>query len=215
MSAGRHELVPARYLGMIKGIRGVSGVRGFLDRAWRMIVDDRAEATELAAAVADVEPNAEQNRMVHKTIQAVTRDVEQMSFNTAIARMMEFVNFFLRAEVRPKSALERFTLLLAPFAPHMAEELWQVLGHAGSLAYEPWPSMMRRRLKEDTIEVPVQINGKLRVVEPPPTQATEEARGRGTKSWKCSPARRSKSGRRPAAWSTSSFGDRSVDNLSV
>jgi leucyl-tRNA synthetase len=143
---------------------GVSGVSGFLDRAWRMIVDDRAEATVLAAAVADVDSTAEQNRMIHKTIQAVTRDVEQMSFNTAIARMMEFVNFFLHAEVRPKSAMERFVLLLAPFAPHVAEELWQALGHARSLAYEPWPAYDEAALKEDTIEVPVQINGKLRAV---------------------------------------------------
>ena len=80
---------------------GVSGVRGFLDRAWRMIVDDRAETMQLAAAVRPAEPTPEQNRMVHKTIQAVTRDLEQMSFNTAIARMMEFTNFFLKEECRP------------------------------------------------------------------------------------------------------------------
>ena len=109
---------------------GVSGVRGFLDRVWRMILDDRAEAMQLNAAVQDVEPTAEQNRMLHKTIKAVTNDLEQMSFNTAIARMMEFTNFFLKADVRPKAAMEKFVLLLSPFAPHMAEELWQALGHA-------------------------------------------------------------------------------------
>ena len=75
---------------------GVSGVRGFLDRAWRMIIDDRAEPMQLNAAVQEVEPTAEQNRVLHKTIKAVTNDLEQMSFNTAIARMMEFTNFFLR-----------------------------------------------------------------------------------------------------------------------
>ncbi len=78
--------------------------------------------------------------MLHKTIQAVTRDVEQMSFNTAIARMMEFTNFFLKEEPRPRSAMERFVLLLSPFAPHLAEELWQLLGHGQTLAYEPWPA---------------------------------------------------------------------------
>ncbi len=108
---------------------GVSGVRGFLDRVWRMIVDDRAEAVQLNAAVQDVEPTAEQNRVLHKTIKAVTDDLEQMSFNTAIARMMEFTNFFLKADVRPRAAMEQFVLLLSPFAPHMAEELWQALGH--------------------------------------------------------------------------------------
>ena len=104
---------------------GVSGVRGFLDRVWRMIVDDRAEAMQLLAAVRPVEPTAEQNRMLHKTIQAVTRDLEQMSFNTAIARMMEFTNFFLKEECRPRWAMEQFVLLLSPLAPHLAEELWQ------------------------------------------------------------------------------------------
>ncbi len=143
---------------------GVVGVRKFLDRAWRMIVDDRAETVQLASSVRDVEATAEQNRVLHKTIQAVTRDIESLSFNTAIARMMEFTNFFLAAEVRPRRAMETFALLLAPFAPHLAEELWQALGHAESLAYEPWPEYDEAMLREDTIEVPVQINGKLRAV---------------------------------------------------
>ena len=73
---------------------GVSGVRGFLDRAWRMIIDERAEAVQFNPAVADAEPTTEQNRVLHKTIKAVTADMEQLSFNTAIARLMEFVNFF-------------------------------------------------------------------------------------------------------------------------
>jgi leucyl-tRNA synthetase len=141
---------------------GVSGVRGFLDRAWRMIVDDREEAMKLNSAVCDVEPTAEQSRVLHKTIQAVTRDAEQMAFNTAISRMMEFTNFFLKAEQRPKSAMERFVLLLSPFAPHLAEELWELLGHAKTLAYEPWPQYDEAYLREDTVEVPVQVNGKLR-----------------------------------------------------
>jgi len=161
---------------------GVSGVRGFLDRAWRMIIDDRAEPMQLHSTVQAVEPTAEQNRMLHKTIKAVTNDLEQLSFNTAIARMMEFTNFFLKADVRPKSAMERFVLLLSPFAPHTAEELWQALGDCpnfrlsengtvplsnreqrpGTLAYEPWPTFDEAAIREDTIEVPVQINGKLR-----------------------------------------------------
>jgi leucyl-tRNA synthetase len=141
---------------------GVSGVRGFLDRAWRMILDDRAEGVQLHAAVRDIEPTAEQNRMLHKTIKAVTADLEHMSFNTAIARMMEFTNFFLKAEARPKTAMEKLVLLLSPFAPHIAEELWQALGHGNTLAYEPWPAFDEAALREDAIEVPVQINGKLR-----------------------------------------------------
>ena len=116
--------------------KGVSGVAGFLDRVWRMIIDDRAEETRLNATVVDVEPTLEQNRMLHKTIRAVTRDIEQLSFNTAIARMMEFTNFFFKEEKRPKAIMERFVQLLSPFAPHAAEELWQQLGHAKTLAYE-------------------------------------------------------------------------------
>jgi len=141
---------------------GVSGVRGFLDRAWRMIVDDRAETIQLNPAVQAVEPTPEQNRVLHKTIKAVTNDLDQMSFNTAIARMMEFTNFFTKQEPRPRGAMEKFVLLLSPFAPHVAEELWEALGHATTLAYEPWPAFDETAIREDTIEVPVQINGKLR-----------------------------------------------------
>jgi len=156
-------------------MQGVDGVRGFLDRVWRMVIDDRAEEVRLNPAVQDCEPTAEQNRMLHKTIQAVTRDVGQLSFNTAIARMMEFTNYFLKSEVRPKRAMEGLVLLLSPFAPHIAEELWQALGHAATLAYEPWPEFDEAMLREDTIEIPVQINGKLRAVIQVPADADQRA----------------------------------------
>ena len=162
-------------------MEGVSGVAGFLDRVWRMIIDERAEETRLNAAVVDIEPTAEQNRVLHKTIQAVTRDIEQMSFNTAIARMMEFTNYFFKVPQRPKAAMERFVQLLSPYAPHLAEELWQQLGHAQTLAYEPWPEFDEALLKEDTIEIPVQVNGKLRgriVVAAGADQAAMEAAAR-------------------------------------
>ncbi len=143
-------------------MEGVHGVRGFLDRVWRMILDERAETITLNAAVQDAEPTEEQNRVLHRTIQAVSEDLDQMAFNTAIARMMEFTNFFLKEDVRPKSAMERLVLLLSPFAPHLGEELWEVLGHTGTLAAEPWPEFDESLIREDTVEVPVQINGKLR-----------------------------------------------------
>jgi leucyl-tRNA synthetase len=76
--------------------------------------------------------------------------------------MMEFTNFFTKEEQRPKAVMEQFVLLLSPFAPHLAEELWELLGHPKSLAYEPWPQSDEAWLKEDTVEVPVQVNGKLR-----------------------------------------------------
>lgn len=143
-------------------MEGVSGVRGFLDRVWRMIVDERAEEITLNAAVQDADLTDEQNRVLHKTIKAVTDDVDSMAFNTAIARMMEFTNFFLKERVRPKSAMEKLILMLAPYAPHMTEELWQLLGHDTTLAYEPWPTYDEAALVEDTVEIPVQVQGKLR-----------------------------------------------------
>jgi leucyl-tRNA synthetase len=141
---------------------GVVGVRGFLDRAWRLIVDDKAEELTLSAAVQDVEPTEEQNRTLHKTIKQVTNDITRLEFNTAIARMMEFTNYFTKQSVRPKSVMERFVLLLSPFAPHIAEELWQLLGHSQTLAYEPWPTFHEELTKDAEIEIPVQILGKLR-----------------------------------------------------
>ncbi len=141
---------------------GVNGVRTFLDRAWRMIVAERAEAPELNAAVQDAPPSVEQNRLLHKTIAAVTTDIERLNFNTAISKMMEFTNYFTKADVRPREVMEKFVLILSPFAPHIAEELWQLLGHGKSLAYEPWPAADPALVKDDVVEVPVQVNGKLR-----------------------------------------------------
>jgi leucyl-tRNA synthetase len=143
-------------------MEGVNGVRGFLDRVWRMIVDERSEPLCLNEAVQEIEPNTDQNRILHKTIKAVTEDIDSLSFNTAIARMMEFTNFFHKQETRPKSAMERLVLLLAPLAPHLCEQLWQLLGHPETLAYEDWPSYDDSLIQEDTLEIPVQIKGRLR-----------------------------------------------------
>jgi leucyl-tRNA synthetase len=142
--------------------RGVEGVYRFLSRVWRAVIDDRAETTTLSPAVKDVPADKETLRLLHHTIQKVTDDLDGMRFNTAIAAMMEFTNHLTKLEVRPRSVIEPFVLLLAPFAPHISEELWHALGHADTLAYEPWPKADPALLKSDTIEVPVQINGKLR-----------------------------------------------------
>ena len=141
---------------------GVSGVRGFLDRVWRLMVPGDLEETRLADAVQDVEPTEEQNRVLHKTIKGVTHDIRNMLFNTAIAKMMEFTNYFTKQDVRPVVAMRKFVLLLAPFAPHIAEELWQLLGGKTTLAYEPWPTFDESLIKESSVVVPVQINGKMR-----------------------------------------------------
>jgi leucyl-tRNA synthetase len=143
-------------------MEGVNGVHGFLNRAWRMIVDEFAAEPALNPTLCDDAPSIDELRVLHRTIKAVTEDIAKLSFNTAIARMMEFCNFFTKADRRPRAAMEPFALLLSPFAPHMAEELWQLLGHKKSLAYEPWPSYDEALLVESEVEIPIQINGKLR-----------------------------------------------------
>jgi leucyl-tRNA synthetase len=143
-------------------MEGVSGVNNFLGRVWRMIVDDRADAVALNPTVTDDAPTDEELRTLHRTVKAVTDDLAKLSFNTAIARMMEFTNYFTKAERRPRAVLEPFVLLLSPFAPHVAEELWQALGRSETLAYEPWPRYDESLLVESSVEMPVQINGKVR-----------------------------------------------------
>ena len=142
--------------------KGVEGVYRFLSRAWRLIVDDQAEAVTLSKAVTDAEPDKETLRVLHRTIQKVTEDTDGLRFNTAISAMMEFVNHVTKLEARPRAVLEPFVLLLAPYAPHLAEELWRALGHRDTLAYEPWPAFDPALTKADEIEVPVQVNGKVR-----------------------------------------------------
>lgn len=153
---------------------GVEGVSRFLGRVWRMIADDRSEEIRLHPAVNDTPATDAQRRVLHRCIQSVTNDVESMSFNTAISRMMEFVNEFGTLEPRPREVLDSFVLLLAPFAPHLAEELWEVLGHGKSLAYEPWPKYDPAILVENEIQIPVQVNGKLRAQVTIPRGAPQE-----------------------------------------
>ncbi|MEM1125275.1 MAG: leucine--tRNA ligase [Bacteroidota bacterium] len=139
--------------------RGVEGVFRFLNRAWRLITD---EADGLSPALTGDAPTKDQLRTLHLTIQKVTDDIEGLRFNTAISAMMEFVNAAMKWTACPKAVIEPFVLLLSPFAPHLAEELWQRLGHATSLAYAPWPELNEAYLKEDTLTLPVQVNGKVR-----------------------------------------------------
>ncbi len=172
-------------------MKGVEGVYRFLGRTWRMIVDADAHEIRLDPRVQDVEPSLEQAKVTARTVAAVTNDLEALQFNTAISRLMEFVNFFTSQDVRPKMAMEFFTLLLSPLAPHIAEELWEILGHAGTISSQKWPSLHEESsgvalgtstvsgigtslststvsgigtslLRDAEIEVPVQVNGKVR-----------------------------------------------------
>jgi len=141
---------------------GVGGVRGFLDRCWRLVVDERADEPRLADQVVADEPGPEELRELHRTIAKVTKDIESLSFNTAIARMMEFVNFCTPLERRPRAILEPFVLLLSPFAPHLAEELGAILGLPAPVSLASWPEADARWLHDETVEIPVQIQGRLR-----------------------------------------------------
>ncbi len=154
---------------------GVSGVRGFLDRVWRLIVNDKADTLELHASLTDAAPDEEQLKIIHRTIAGVTHDIETLSFNTAIAKLMEFTNFFTKSDKHPRAAMEKLLLLLAPFAPHLAEELWEILGHSQTLAYEPWPMAEEQYLHDDTLEIPVQVNGKLRARVMVPAASTADS----------------------------------------
>ncbi len=140
-------------------IHGVEGVHRFLNRAWRMLV---GEDGNILPSVRPAALPASQEKLVHQTIKKITQDIESLSFNTAISQMMIFVNEFLNSEVKPRHAMESFVLLLSPFAPHLAEELWEKLGHKSSLAYAPWPSYDEEKTKEHSLEMVVQVNGKVR-----------------------------------------------------
>ncbi len=139
--------------------RGVEGVYRFLQRVWRLYADAN---DRLSPQVMDMEPTAEQLKVLHKTIKKVGEDVESLSFNTAIAQMMIFVNEMTPAEIKPRKILEPFVLVLAPFAPHIAEELWEILGHGKSLAYEPFPVYDPALTVDDTVTLVLQVNGKIR-----------------------------------------------------
>ena len=153
--------------------RSVDGVHRFLSRAYRLVIDEHSG--ERADRLSDTEPDADQLRVLHATIQKVTEDIEGLRFNTAISAMMEFVNAAYKWEHVPRVVFEPFLLLLAPFAPHLAEELWSALGHASSLAYESWPEHDESLLVQATVEIAVQVNGKLRGTVEVAPDASKEA----------------------------------------
>ena len=138
---------------------GVTGVRRFLDRAWRLVCD---EHDQLHPLVTDGPIPPELLRMRHKTVAAVTEEIEALRFNTAIARLMEMSNALTASDSRPRELLETFVLLLAPFAPHLAEELWRKLGHSGTLSYVAWPDFDPVLAMDETQEYVVQVNGKVK-----------------------------------------------------
>jgi len=151
--------------------KSVEGVTRFLDRVWRLVVD---EGGGVSPSVTADRPATEQLRLLHQTIKKVTEDLEALRFNTAIAQMMVFTNELTKLERRPRALLEPFVLILSPFAPHLGEELWRRLGHTESLAYEPWPAWDPSRVVEERVTVAVQVNGKLRATLSLPRDAAQQ-----------------------------------------
>ena len=139
--------------------RGVEGVFRFLNRFWRLYVNEEGG---LDSAIQEVTPAVDFERLYHQTVKKVGEDVENLRFNTAISQMMIFLNEAMKREVRPRAMMENFVLLLSPFAPHIAEELWEKLGHKKSTAYEPWPVYDESKCVEAIVEIVLQINGKVR-----------------------------------------------------
>ena len=152
-------------------MRGVEGVYRFLGRVWRLFTD---EAGNLDQAIQKQPASGEQLKILHKTVKKVTEDLDAMRFNTAISAMMIFVNDFSKTATRPFEAMETFLRLLSPFAPHLAEELWAKLGHAKTLAYEPWPVYDASYLIEHEEEVAFQVTGKVRSRAMVPVDISEE-----------------------------------------
>ena len=149
-------------------MRGVEGVARFLARVWRLFMtENQAGEWELSAAIEEVEPAQAQRKILHATIKKVTKDIETLSFNTAIAQMMIFVNAFTSAATIPLEVLRPFLILLNPFAPHISSELWQTLHRkfeagTGEITAQSWPAYDESLLLESELEIVVQVNGKVR-----------------------------------------------------
>ena len=130
---------------------GIEGVKRFLDRVWNVCTGPLSETCDEAT-----------KKLLHKTIQKVTHDIETMHFNTAVSQMMVLTKHLGTLDTAPREAVRTLALLVSPFAPHLGEELWSRLGGAHSLAYESWPKFDAALVKDDTVEIGVQVNGKLR-----------------------------------------------------
>ena len=145
--------------------RGVEGARKFLDRIYRLFENNKIVEKE----------NKNLEKVYHQTVKKVTEDYEKLSFNTAISQMMIFINAVYKEDEMPKEYAEGFTKLLSPVCPFIAEELWEMLGHDDTIAYEAWPKYDEAKTIDDEVEIPVQVNGKLRGKVLVAKDATQEA----------------------------------------
>ncbi|HFC9121685.1 TPA: leucine--tRNA ligase [Enterococcus faecium] len=137
---------------------GLEGSRKFLDRVWRLIVDENNKMRDRITTLND----GKLDKVYHQTVKKVTEDYENLHFNTAISQLMVFINEAYKVDALPYEYIEGFVQLLAPIAPHMGEELWSILGNDGGISYAPWPTYDEAALVEDEVEVVFQVNGKVR-----------------------------------------------------
>jgi leucyl-tRNA synthetase len=158
---------------------GVAGTRRFLDRVWRLVVETDADGVDTGRfnpkLVDEDSGDRALERALHSAIKRVTDAVEELRFNTAISEMMVFVNEATRADRVPRAWMEKFVLVLSPFAPHLGEELWHRLGHEDSLTYREWPAYDERALAVETITIAVQVAGKTRGTIELPVDVSEKA----------------------------------------
>ncbi|MBY0097173.1 leucine--tRNA ligase [Mesobacillus maritimus] len=150
---------------------GLDGSRRFLDRIWRLFVEENGNLSE---KIQDVTEAGNLEKVYHQTVKKVTEDFEGLRFNTAISQLMVFINEAYKATVLPKSYVEGFVKLLAPICPHIAEELWEKLGHQETVSYEAWPAYDEAKLVDDEIEIVIQINGKIKAKLKVPADANRE-----------------------------------------
>ncbi|MDT3738576.1 MAG: leucine--tRNA ligase [Candidatus Kapabacteria bacterium] len=139
--------------------KNIIGVFNFLNRVWRLIVNEDGTLSE---NVKDAELNEEQEYVMHSTVKKVSEDIPNLSFNTSIAQMMIFVNEFIKYDIKPKKAMETLVLCLSPFAPHISEELWSILGHKESIYFEEFPEFDESKTIKNQIELVVQVSSKIR-----------------------------------------------------
>jgi leucyl-tRNA synthetase len=138
----------------------IDGIHRFLNRVWNLFIDENGS---VRSDIQDVTPDRETLILLNKTIYKVTSDTENLRFNTAIAQFMIFINEIQKLPVKPKFVLESFLHLLNPFAPHISEELWEILGNSQTtLAYLPWQDYDKNLLIDELVTIAVQINGKVR-----------------------------------------------------
>lgn len=151
---------------------GVDGARRFLDRIWRLYIEENETLNE---KIQDKEQGSSLEKVYHQTVKKVTEDYENLRFNTAISQLMVFINDAYKADVLPISYMEGFVKLLSPICPHIAEELWEKLGHSGSISYEAWPAYDEGKLKDDEVEIVIQINGKVKAKLMVPADTNKDA----------------------------------------